>query len=131
MFFRSHFIGRISYEELPHYLRVGELFAMPSRTRFFGLEVEGLGIVYLEASAAGLPVIAGDSGGAPDAVIQGETGFVVPGNDVDAIADRCIEILENSSLRVSMGESGRQFAMEKWRWEKWSEQFNSLVFGEK
>ena len=125
-----HFIGRISYEELPQYLRVGELFAMPSRTRFFGLEVEGLGIVYLEASAAGLPVIAGDSGGAPDAVIQGETGFVVPGNDVEAIADRCIEILENSSLRVSMGKSGRQFAMEIWRWEKWSEQFNSLVFGE-
>ena len=125
-----HFIGRISYEELPRYLRVGELFAMPSRSRFFGLEVEGLGIVYLEASAAGLPVIAGDSGGAPDAVVEGETGFVVPGNDIEVIAARCIEILENESLRKSMSKRGREFAIDIWRWENWSKSFNSLVLKE-
>jgi len=73
------FIGRIQYNDLPGYICVGDIFAMPSRSRFGGLEVEGLGIVYLEASACGLPVIAGESGGAPDAVIEGVTGFVVDG----------------------------------------------------
>lgn len=120
------FIGRISYELLPEYLRVGDLFAMPSRSRLFGLEVEGLGIVYLEASAVGLPVVAGDSGGAPDAVINGETGYVVSGNDVDEIAQRCIEILSNDSLRESMSVRGRQFAIKQWRWENWSQRFNEL-----
>ena len=65
--------------ELPAYYDAGDVFAMPCRTRRRGLDVEGLGIVYLEASATGLPVIAGDSGGAPDAVLSGETGYVVPG----------------------------------------------------
>ena len=68
------FIGRIQYAELPEYIALGDVFAMPSRSRFFGLEVEGLGIVYLEASACGLPVIAGASCGAPDAVRDGEIG---------------------------------------------------------
>ena len=56
---------------------------MPCRTRRYGLDVEGLGIVYLEASAVGLPVIAGDSGGAPEAVLEGETGYVVPGDSIE------------------------------------------------
>jgi phosphatidylinositol alpha-1,6-mannosyltransferase len=64
------FIGRIQYAELPTYICMGDLFVMPSRSRLAGLEVEGLGIVYLEASACGLPVIAGNSGGAPDAVLD-------------------------------------------------------------
>lgn len=120
------FIGRVSYDLLPEYLRIGDLFAMPSRSRLFGLEVEGLGIVYLEASSVGLPVIAGDSGGAPDAVLHGETGYVVSGNNVDEIASRCIEILTNDPLRESMSQSGRKFAMDQWRWENWSKRFNDL-----
>ena len=75
------FIGRIQYAQLPQYICAGDIFAMPSRSRFFGLEVEGLGIVYLEASACGLPVIAGSSGGAPDAVLDGVTGVVVDGEN--------------------------------------------------
>ena len=62
------FIGRIQYSDLPRHISLGDIFAMPSRSRLFGLEVEGLGIVYLEASACGLPVVGGNSGGAPDAV---------------------------------------------------------------
>ena len=85
------FIGRINYSELPKYICVGDIFAMPSRSRFFGLEVEGLGIVYLEASACGLPVVGGKSGGAPDAVLVGETGVVVDGTNASEIAEACIE----------------------------------------
>src|SRR5262249_46988651 len=75
------FAGGVRWEELPAHYAAGDVFAMPCRTRRAGLDVEGLGIVYLEASATGLPVVGGDSGGAPDAVREGETGFVVPGRD--------------------------------------------------
>src|SRR5580700_4571729 len=71
------FTGPVSWDELPSYYDVGNIFAMPCRTRRGGLDVEGLGIVYLEASATGLPVVGGDSGGAPDAILDGESGYVV------------------------------------------------------
>lgn len=121
------FIGRIPYQDLPRFISMGHIFAMPSRSRFFGLEVEGLGIVYLEASACGLPVIGGSSGGAPDAVRQGETGFVVDGNDLQAIANRCIELLKDEELRSRLGENGRNWVEAEWRWEIWSKRFNELL----
>jgi phosphatidylinositol alpha-1,6-mannosyltransferase len=121
------FLGRISYPNLPKYLSMGDIFAMPSRSRLFGLEVEGLGIVYLEASSCALPVIGGSSGGAPDAVIHGETGFVVDGEDVSEIAARCIELLRDESLRVRMGQRGRQWVESEWNWEIWSNKFNQLL----
>jgi phosphatidylinositol alpha-1,6-mannosyltransferase len=121
------FIGRVNYKELPRYFSLGDIFAMPSRTRLFGLEVEGLGIVYLEASACGLAVIGGDSGGAPDAVLDGETGFVVDGNSVQDIAERAIELLRNEDLRKKMGERGRSWVEEEWNWDVWSDRFNALL----
>lgn len=121
------FIGRIQYINLPEYIAIGDIFAMPSRSRFFGLEVEGLGIVYLEASACGLPVIGGDSGGAPDAVKHGETGFVVDGNDVEAITHRIIQLLADKKLRDEMGSAGRQWAIQEWSWERWSQAFNNAL----
>src|SRR5690606_11449918 len=80
------FTGSVPWEELPAHYDAGDVFAMPCRTRRRGLDVEGLGIVYLEASATGLPVVAGNSGGAPDAVLDGETGVVVDGRSVPAVA---------------------------------------------
>lgn len=121
------FLGRISYQELPRYISMGDIFAMPSRSRLFGLEVEGLGIVYLEASACGLPVIAGASGGAPDAVIDGETGYVVDGENVAEIASRCIELLKDETLRRKMGERGRSWVEAEWSWDIWSGKFNELL----
>lgn len=121
------FIGRIQYQELPEYICAGDIFAMPSRSRLMGLEVEGLGIVYLEASACGLPVIAGNSGGAPDAVINGSTGVVVDGTDNHEIASAVISLLSDPARAKEMGKQGRQWIIEDWRWEIWSEKFEELL----
>jgi phosphatidyl-myo-inositol dimannoside synthase len=109
--------GSVPWEELPAHYAAGDVFAMPCRTRNFGLDVEGLGIVYLEASAVGLPVIAGDSGGAPDAVIEGETGFVVPGRDLDALTDRIVTLLKEPALARKMGAAGREWVRAEWTWD--------------
>ena len=121
------FIGRIQYAQLPQYICVGDIFAMPSRSRFFGLEVEGLGIVYLEASACGLPVIAGSSGGAPDAVLEGVTGIVVDGENNSEIAAAAIKLLKDLDGAKAMGLAGREWIIENWRWQIWSERFNKLL----
>ena len=121
------FIGRIQYQDLPMYICVGDIFAMPSRSRLMGLEVEGLGIVYLEASSCGLPVLAGDSGGAPDAVIQNETGLVVSGTDNKEIASAAVALLTNLEASQKMGTVGRQWIVDNWRWEIWSKSFEELL----
>jgi phosphatidylinositol alpha-1,6-mannosyltransferase len=102
---------------------------MPSRSRFFGLEVEGLGIVYLEASACGIPVVAGNSGGAPDAVLEGVTGLCVDGTDVDQVAGAIIELCGDAKKASNMGSAGRNWVVDQWRWEIWSNEFNSLLVG--
>ena len=121
------FVGRILYDKLPTYLSAADLFAMPSRSRFFGLEVEGLGIVYLEASACGIPVVAGNSGGAPDAVMEGVTGFCVDGTDVDQVASAVIEVCSNAERASHMGAAGRNWIVDQWRWDIWSKEFNALL----
>ena len=121
------FIGRIQYAELPTYICVGDLFVMPSRSRLAGLEVEGLGIVYLEASACGLPVIAGNSGGAPDAVLAGETGLVVDGTHVNDVASAVIELLNDPERSQRMGQRGREWIVQEWRWEIWASRFAQLL----
>jgi phosphatidyl-myo-inositol dimannoside synthase len=91
------------------------VFAMPCRTRRAGLDVEGLGIVYLEASATGLPVIGGDSGGAPDAILEGESGYVV--SDVAGTAARITELLSDPAKAKAMGEKGLAWVDREWREE--------------
>ncbi|GHI96169.1 glycosyltransferase family 4 protein [Streptomyces olivaceus] len=122
-----HFTGAVPWPELPAHFGAGDVFAMPCRTRRGGLDVEGLGIVYLEASATGLPVVAGDSGGAPDAVLDGETGWVVRGEDPDETADRVTTLLADPELRHRMGERGRSWVEEKWRWDLLAEQLKTLL----
>jgi phosphatidylinositol alpha-1,6-mannosyltransferase len=124
---RVTFIGRIQYAELPRYICAGDLFVMPSRSRLAGLEVEGLGIVYLEASACGLPVIAGNSGGAPDAVLAGKTGLVVEGSKKDAVASAVVELLLDPKRSQAMGQAGREWIIQEWRWDIWSSRFAGLL----
>ncbi|MFD5228032.1 glycosyltransferase family 4 protein [Streptomyces qaidamensis] len=121
------FTGAVPWSELPAHYGAGDVFAMPCRTRRGGLDVEGLGIVYLEASATGLPVVAGDSGGAPDAVLDGETGWVVRGGDPEETADRITVLLGDAELRRRMGERGREWVEEKWRWDLLAEKLKSLL----
>jgi phosphatidylinositol alpha-1,6-mannosyltransferase len=121
------FTGAVPWSELPAHYGAGDVFAMPCRTRRGGLDVEGLGIVYLEASATGLPVVAGDSGGAPDAVLDGETGWVVRGGSPEEAADRIVALLGDPELRQNMGERGRQWVEERWRWDLLAEKLRALL----
>ena len=123
------FTGSVAAEELPAHYAAGDVYSMPCRTRRRGLDVEGLGIVYLEASASGLPVVAGDSGGAPDAVREGETGHVVNGRDPDQIADRVAALLADPALARRMGAAGRAWVEREWRWEAQAARLSALLTG--
>jgi phosphatidyl-myo-inositol dimannoside synthase len=124
---RVVFTGEVPWAEVPAHFAAGDVFAMPCRTRRAGLDVEGLGMVYLEASACGLPVVAGDSGGAPDAVRDGETGFVVPGRDLAAIADRVATLLADRDLAGRMGRAGRAWVAAEWGWDLLAERMTGLL----
>ncbi|WP_030679485.1 glycosyltransferase family 4 protein [Streptomyces sp. NRRL B-1347] len=121
------FTGAVPWAELPAHYGAGDVFAMPCRTRRGGLDVEGLGIVYLEASATGLPVVAGDSGGAPDAVLDGETGWVVRGGSPEDAAERIVALLADAELRTRMGERGRAWVEDRWRWDLLAERLRELL----
>jgi len=121
------FTGRVTHSDLPDYIRLGEIFAMPVRSRFSGFEVEGLGIVYLEASACGLPVVVGNSGGAKDAVIDQVTGLLVDGTNVDQISKVICELLADPIRSKAMGEAGRGWVISNWQLATWSEKFNKLL----
>ncbi len=123
------FTGSVPSAELPAHYAAGDVYAMPCRTRNRGLDVEGLGIVYLEASATGLPVVAGDSGGAPDAVREGETGYVVRGRDVAQLADRVATLLADRDLARQLGAAGRAWVEKEWRWEAQAERMAALLAG--
>lgn len=109
--------GSAPYDDLPRYYSAGDVFAMPCRERLGGLDVEGLGMVFLEAAACGLPVIAGRSGGSVDAVIDGETGVLVDGESTYAIASSVVELLTDSSRAAAMGERGRAWVSDEWSWD--------------
>jgi phosphatidylinositol alpha-1,6-mannosyltransferase len=123
------FTGSVPWAELPAHYAAGDVYAMPCRTRAAGLDVEGLGIVYLEASATGLPVVGGDSGGAPDAVLAGETGYVVGGRDVAALADRLTGLLSDPVAATAMGSAGRAWVEREWRWESQAARMAALLTG--
>ena len=121
------FTGAVPWSELPAHYGAGDVFAMPCRTRRGGLDVEGLGIVYLEASATGLPVVAGDSGGAPDAVLDGETGWVVRGGSPRTPPNASSPSSATRSCGHAWDERGREWVEEKWRWDLLAENLKSLL----
>ncbi|MGZ8651674.1 MAG: glycosyltransferase family 4 protein [Actinomycetota bacterium] len=102
------FAGEVSEEDLPRYYAMGDVFAMPCRSRLGGMEVEGWGNVFIEASACARPIVVGDSGGARETVVDGETGLIVDGRDVDQVADAIAGLLADPERARRMGMSGRE-----------------------
>jgi phosphatidyl-myo-inositol dimannoside synthase len=119
--------GRVGWDELPDAYAALDVFAMPCRTRLAGLDVEGLGIVYLEAAACGRPAIAGRSGGAPEAVRDGATGTVVDGRDPRAVVTAIDRWLADADARHQAGVEGRAWAVERWSWDAIATRFSRLV----
>ena len=124
-----HLTGKVSQTELSKWYAAGDIFAMPCRTRMGGWDVEGLGIVFLEGSATGLPVIVGDSGGAVDAVIDGETGYLVDGTNTSEIADRIAYLFANPDVAKKMGEAGRNWVTQEWTWDQNFKKLDGLLSG--
>ncbi len=122
------FTGAVPWQDLPAHYAAGDVFAMPCRTRFAGLDVEGLGIVYLEAAAVGLPVVAGRSGGAPEAVIDGVTGLVVDGT-VAQVTDAVASLLSDPVRAKEMGAAGRDWVEREWEWDALAGRFAQLLAG--
>ncbi|MEU3026947.1 glycosyltransferase family 4 protein [Streptomyces incarnatus] len=121
------FVGGLDHASTAAYYSAADVFAMPCRTRKAGLEAEGLGIVFLEAAASGLPVVAGDSGGAPDAVVDGVTGTVVDGTDEGAVARAVTGILRDPDKAAAMGESGRSWVASQWSWDMSAQRLAQLL----
>jgi len=124
------FTGGVPAAELPAHHAVADVFAMPCRTRGAGMDVEGLGIVFLEASATGVPVIAGQSGGAPEAVQHNKTGLVVDGRSVDEVAGAVTELLNDRDRTAAMGAAGREWVTSQWRWDTLAARLANLLRGD-
>jgi phosphatidylinositol alpha-1,6-mannosyltransferase len=122
--------GRVPWDELPAHYVAGDVFAMPCRTHGRGLDVEGLGIVYLEASASGLPVVAGNSGGAPEAVLPGVTGHVLDGRDLDTLAGTLADLLADPDHAATLGEAGRAWVTDHWQWDRIAARLTDLLHGD-
>jgi phosphatidylinositol alpha-1,6-mannosyltransferase len=118
---RARFAVDVPWSELPGLYRSMDVFCMPCKSRWGGLEVEGLGLVFLEAAASGLPVLAGDSGGSPETVIPGETGYVV--HSVDDIVEGLEMLMDDPARSRSMGVAGRTLVEDVFTWPKVVERF--------
>ena len=121
------FTGGVPWAELAAHHAMADVFAMPCRTRGAGLDVEGLGIVFLEASATGVPVVAGRSGGAPETVREGETGYVVDGRSVAEVADGVTRIMLDPELAARLGAAGRRWVKESWCWSTHAARLATLL----
>lgn len=121
------FSGSVSHSDLPGWYGVGDVFAMPCRERLGGLDLEGLGMVFLEAAACGLPVVAGISGGSVDAVLDGETGYLLDGEAVDRIAGVVADLLIERPRAAAMGARGREWVSTSWSWSSTVADFTELL----
>jgi phosphatidylinositol alpha-1,6-mannosyltransferase len=126
---RDHVVlaGYLSDHHLPEIYALGDVFVMPSRARIENCDVEGFGLVFLEASACGKPVIAGRSGGIPDAVDHGVTGYLVDPGDPDEIAEYLIRILQDPTLAGRLGESGRKRVLREFTWDHFASKLRQIL----
>jgi phosphatidylinositol alpha-1,6-mannosyltransferase len=111
------FAGEVGHEDLPGYFRAGDVFAMPCRSRHFGLEVEAIGVVFLEALAVGRPSVVGNSGGAPEVARDGEAGVVVDGRSTTSVGRGIISLFEDPERAAKMGRAGAEWIQRELGWD--------------
>jgi phosphatidylinositol alpha-1,6-mannosyltransferase len=112
------FLGRVAHDDLPLLYGSADIFSMMCRNRWGGLEQEGFGIVFVEAASCGVPQVAGDSGGAAEAVLDGVTGFVMQNpTDISALAARFEQILNDPTLHASMAQASRERALSEFNYD--------------
>lgn len=121
------FAGPQEWSEVPRFYAAAAIFALPTRERFGGLETEGLPLVYLEAAAAGLPSVAGRAGGVSDAVIDGETGYLVDGRSPEDTAEALLRLLDDPERAREMGERARRRVLEQFTWDEVFERFRHAL----
>jgi phosphatidylinositol alpha-1,6-mannosyltransferase len=121
------FTGEVPDEDLPAHYSASDVFAMPCRSRWGGLEVEGFGIVFLEAAAAGKPSVAGRSGGAAEAVVDGETGLLVEGAEPKAVALAVSRLLADRDRAAAMGSAGRARVERDFTWTKRAAELGAIL----
>jgi phosphatidyl-myo-inositol dimannoside synthase len=121
------FSGSVGHSDLPAWYCVGDVFALPCRERLHGLDVEGLGMVFLEAAACARAVVAGVSGGSVDAVLDGETGRIVDGRSVQPVAAVISELLLDRGTADAMGARGRRWVADTWTWAQTVSTFTSYL----
>ncbi len=121
------FAGAVSYADLPTYFKAGNVFAMPCRSRWMGLDIEALGAVFLQAAAVGRVVIAGRSGGAPEAILEGQTGRTVDPTSVAEIAQVAVELLANTPRAAELGQAGATWVHREWSWNVMAARLQQLL----
>jgi phosphatidylinositol alpha-1,6-mannosyltransferase len=124
---RVRFLGRIATDDLPALYAASDVFAMPSRLREEARDVEGFGIVFVEASACGIPVIGGRSGGIEDAIVHDETGMLVEPGDQSALVAAIEALWRNPELRASFGAAGRQRVVSELTWKHFAAHVGAAV----
>jgi phosphatidyl-myo-inositol dimannoside synthase len=122
--------GDVPGEELAAHYAAAEVFVLPCRDDRRGLQTEGLGLSILEASAAGLPVIVGRSGGSPTSLLDGRTGLLVDPPRPEPIAQAILRLLADPAAARQLGEAGRRWAREEWSWEDASQRLAAVLRGE-
>jgi len=115
---RVRLLGPVADDDLPLLYGAADVFALPCRSRWGGLEQEGFGIVFLEAAAAGVPQVAGRSGGAAEAVGDGESGLVVDPRSVRAVAEAISGLLEDPERRRELGAAARRRVVERFSYDR-------------
>ena len=123
---RVRFLGRLGEEALAEVMQACDVFAMTSRTTKDG-DYEGYGIAVIEAALCGKPAVVSDCGGLPEAVLEGETGFVVPEGDAEATAGALVRLLTDEGLRQQMGEAARRGALSEGTWEKRAGEYDRVL----
>jgi phosphatidylinositol alpha-1,6-mannosyltransferase len=113
---RVNFLGKVPDADLPGLYAAADAFVMTPRNS--GADVEGFGIVYLEANLMGRPVIGSRAGGVPDAVIDGKTGLLIEPGNADAIAGAIMELHDDPALRARLGAEGRRRVLEEFGWQR-------------